>query len=76
MEQDFYWSSFLQGVAFNSTNSTNAYGLGNITSVYSIFDTGSSGILLSPKIFLNTVNKIFEMINTSNFIVKDGVVFS
>ncbi len=64
MEPDFYWSSFLQGIAFNSTNSTNAYGLGNITSVYSIFDTGSSGILLSPKLFEQTVNKIFEIVNT------------
>jgi hypothetical protein len=47
VEDDFFWSAYSQGVYFNTTEMKNGYEYINGSYVYTIFDTGSSGMLLS-----------------------------
>lgn len=44
--------------------------------MYSTFDTGSSGVLFSSDYFDHIIIKLFTYLDTQNFIVKEGVVFS
>jgi hypothetical protein len=54
-----------------------SFGYVNGSMVYSLFDTGSSGILLSSDYFETIVNKLFQdYLQTQNYVIKDGVVFS
>lgn len=59
MEEDFYWSSFSQGIAIENTDEKNTFGYEGGASVYSIFDTGSSGVLLTSDYFELVVTKLF-----------------
>ncbi|MFO0117209.1 MAG: pepsin-like aspartyl protease [bacterium] len=77
VENDFFWSAYSQGIAFNDTKLDNSFGYVDGQMVYSIFDTGSSGILLSSDYYESIVNKLFQdYLKTMNFVIKDGVVFS
>jgi len=77
VENDFFWSAYSQGIAFNDTKLGNSFGYVNGQMVYSIFDSGSSGILLSSDYYESIVNKLFqEYLKTQNYVIKDGVVFS
>lgn len=60
MENDFFWSAYSQGVAFANTSMDSSFGYVNGSMVYSLFDTGSSGILLSSDYYETIVNKLFQ----------------
>lgn len=77
VENDFFWSAYSQGIAFKNTSMDSSFGYVNGSMVYSLFDTGSAGILLSSDYFETIVNKLFQdYLQTQNFVIKDGVVFS
>ena len=73
VENDFFWSAYSQGIAFNDTKLDNSFGYVDGQMVYSIFDSGSSGILLSSDYYESIVNKLFqEYLKTQNYVIKDG----
>lgn len=77
VENDFFWSSYCQGMGFNNTSLDNTFGFVNGSYVYSIFDTGAAGIMLSSDYFQTIVNRIYqEYIGTQNYVIKDGTVYS
>ena len=55
VEKDFFWSAYSQAMAFNTTSMDSSYGYVNGSLVYSIFDTGASGIMLSSDYFQTIV---------------------
>lgn len=75
MEDDFYWSAFNQGVGIGGTEENQTYTFQNGT-VYSIFDTGSSGLFLSIDYFQEIIKKMFEHAGSTNFKIERGSVFS
>jgi hypothetical protein len=77
VENDFFWSAFSQGLAYGDTSLDNSYGYINGSYVYSIFDTGSAGILLSSDYFSEMINKLYyDHIGSMNYVIQNGVVFS
>lgn len=77
VENDFFWSAYAQGLAFNDTSMDNNFGFNNGSMVYSIIDTGSSGLLMSSDYFSSIVTTLFETyIGNMNYVIKNGVVFS
>lgn len=54
----------------------NSYGYVNGSNVYTIIDTGSSGILVSSDYFDLIITKLFTIINNKNYVVKNGIVYS
>ena len=69
MEEDFFWSAFTQGIAFNTTENENSFGFSNGSYVYSTFDTGSSGVLFSADYFDAVIARIYDMLGTSNYAI-------
>lgn len=77
VENDFFWSAHSQGMYFNSTGMNDGYGYINGSYVYTIFDTGSSGIILSSDYYDQIVTKLMtDYIGTQNYVIKEGVTYS
>ena len=80
---DFYWSALCQGFAMGSTE--NAWKWGSVEGefdtvslgqVYSIFDTGSTAIILPSFYFNHFLGLLFEAIGETQFHLEEGYVFS
>jgi|LakMenEpi03Oct11_1017367.scaffolds.fasta_scaffold07843_1 hypothetical protein len=55
----------------------NNYGYNNGSMVYTILDTGSSGMLISSDYYDSIIKLLFEnYINNKNYVIKNGVAFS
>jgi hypothetical protein len=55
----------------------NNYGYNNGSMVYTILDTGSSGMLISSDYYDSIIKLLFETyIDNKNYVIKNGVVFS
>jgi hypothetical protein len=76
VENDFFWSAYSQGMAFYDTSMENSYGYDQGSMVYSIIDTGSSGILLSSDYFDKVIKQIFAKVDNTKFTIKDSIVYS
>lgn len=57
MQDDFYWSQFMQGVAFGDTTANNSFSFAG--ELYTIFDTGTSAMLFSGDYFTSIVTKFY-----------------
>lgn len=60
VENDFFWSAFSQAMAFNTTSMDTSFGYVNASNVYSIFDTGASGVMLSSDYFQTIITQLFQ----------------
>lgn len=77
VEDDFFWSAFSQAVGFNTTSMKDSYGYVNGSYVYSIFDSGTAGILLSSDYFDTIVQTLYyEYIGSLNYVIRNGTVYS
>lgn len=55
----------------------NNYGYNNGSTVYTILDTGSAGMLISSDYYDTIVKLLFETyIDNKNYVIKNGVAFS
>lgn len=72
---DFYWSSTLQGVAFGDIE--NAYALDSPTqsSYYAIFDSGSPHLTMPYYIFDKIIEQLKIVSGEQVFFTKEGVTF-
>ena len=82
---DFYWSTHTTSVAIdNPRDVNNIFGfqdqivapLQDGKGVYTIFDTGSSDILISKIYFMDFVKKIFNKVGGKDWSFKNGVLYS
>ena len=73
---DFYWSTALQGIASGNTE-YNGFALDSPTQSYSyaIFDTGSPHLTLPDYIYDKVLNKLIEVSGEQVFYTKDGITF-
>jgi hypothetical protein len=66
VEKDFYWSAYQQAIGFNNLTANNTWAFKG-GSIYTVFDTGSSGLMLSSDYFIDIVELLFGYIGTQNF---------
>ena len=75
MLDDFYWSQWMQGIAFGDTSAANAYAFAG--ELYSIFDTGTSVMLLSSDYFESIVVKYMnDYVGSDQYAIQQGAVYS
>ena len=85
LEKDFFWAQYCQGIAIGDTKKQNTYGWGpiddydakshNNKTIYSIFDTGSSSLMISSIYYDSLIEKIFEKVpDTSYSYGKNSVI--
>jgi len=78
MEDDFFWSSFNQAIGIGSTESRYSFRFDSKgeahwkesiinSSVYSIFDTGLSAIMISGGYYGDLIKMIFRYIGSDNY---------
>lgn len=70
MNQDFYWSSTLQAVAFTSIE--NSY---RVKDFYAIFDTGSSHLIAPSKYYRAILNHLWVDSERPSYFEKEGITF-
>ena len=70
MNEDFYWSSTLQAVAFTSTD--NSF---RVEDFYAIFDTGSSHLIAPGKYYRAILNKLWVDSDRPAYSEKEGITF-
>ena len=66
VQKDFFWAAYCQGVAVGDTEVENTYGFGTNkdfeteldNTLYSIFDTGSSSLMISSVYYDSFILKI------------------
>jgi len=80
---DFFWSSYNQGVAIGTTDVENTFSYQSLpeyenyvvdNSLYTIFDSGSSAINFSTLYFEDFIKKIYEYLGGGNYKISNGVV--
>lgn len=75
MNKDFFWSNWIQGVAFMNTQPINTF-LWSSGDQYAIFDTGSSHLLVPGSVYKLLVDFIIEKAGGPSYTIKDGFVIS
>ena len=85
MLDDFYWSTHSTAVAIGNPRDVNdIFGfqdqleapLYEGKGMYTIFDTGSSDILISQIYFMDLIKKIFSKVGGKEWSFKDGVLYT
>ena len=86
LDRDLFWSTFNQGVGIGSTESSYTFGYGAADavfsetidngSVYSIFDTGLGGILISAPYHADLIKYIFRYVGGDEYQIEQGQVFT
>ena len=70
LEEDFFWAGYCQGVAIGNADVENTYRWGSLEdsntevdgALYSIFDTGSSSLMIGQMYYDSLINKIMEKV--------------
>jgi len=83
-DNDFFWSTYNQAVGIGSTQSSSVYGYGdsgdkyaetlNNNSIYTIFDTGLSAMMISGAYFEDLITRIFKYMGATNYRIENGYV--
>ena len=68
--EDFFWSTEWNGVAFGDLE--NAY---SGQDAYTIFDTGTSHLILPPSVFEPFVMELLKVAGDPEYIIESGMVF-
>ena len=90
IDDDFFWSGWNQAIGIGSTSSNYVFGYqstngshrstikanGAASDVYSFFDTGLAGILISTYYFDDLITKIFRYVGDDNYKFVEGFIFS
>lgn len=72
MENDFFWSSWLQGIAFGNTRAENAYTFEE-GMPYTITDTGSSHLFVPADYYEVMIVKIMEAAGNPEYVIEQGI---
>ena len=87
MITDYFWSDFCQGVAIGDTSEENTFGweynddyrrVSTMDhSIYTVFDTGSTAIMVSGMYYESFVRAIFARVEEGiNWFADDGIVYT
>ena len=80
IEEDFFWGTYVQGVAIGDTSPENSYGWATVeahdtevdNAFYSIIDTGSTAIMISALYFEDYLTKIMEKVPDVNWTLANN----
>jgi len=86
IEEDFFWSTFCEGVAIGDTSDANSYAWGKLEgystwkayTFYSIIDTGSSALVISQAYFESLITEIMNRVPDAKwqYIEDYGVIYT
>ncbi len=74
VHDDFFWSADWQSVAFG--DSSNVFAFENKTPMYSIFDTGTTHLVLPDTYFKSFITALMEAAGVSDYEVERYVTFA
>ena len=90
IDDDFFWSTWNQAIGIGYARSNYAFGYGSangqdsgtirpdrgLNAVYSFFDTGLAGILISTYYFDDLIKNIYRFVGDSNYQFVEGFIFT
>ena len=75
INKDFFWSTWLQGVAFSTTEDSNAFAFEE-GFPYTITDTGSSHLFVPETYYEALIDKMVEAAGSPEYQITDGIVLT
>jgi hypothetical protein len=68
MNNDFFWSAFLQGIGIGMVPQSNSYNFGK-QPPYVIFDSGSTQIFVPPSLFESFIKTVLQAYGNPPYVV-------
>jgi hypothetical protein len=75
VHEDFFWSANLERIAFGDLASGNVFSFEEDSAIYTIFDTGSSHVILPNIYYLSFTKNLAALSGQKSFEVENGRTF-